>query len=118
MNWERSSITCLSLIALGGALWWGLRSMDPLLARRNPIDEYDVLVAANRHKSHGGLVFIPTLVKALGGSGAKAAILKAADDGLLELRPESGMNRLSPQERAMCIPGPQGTVLSWARITG
>jgi hypothetical protein len=41
----------------------------------------------------------------------------AAMDGLLELRPEGGIHRLSDEELAACPEGPHGTRLSWARRT-
>jgi len=48
---------------------------------------------------------------------AREALLTAAHSSLLELRPEGGINRLSPEELSLCPPGPQGTRLSWARRT-
>ena len=69
----------------------------------------------------GGLVFVPTLYAALLSEGmsevqARAAILKADSRGEIQLRPEGGINRLTPRERDLSIPGPQGTILSWASI--
>jgi len=66
-----------------------------------------------------GLSFVPAIVARLktelDSSRVTAALLKAAQDGLLELRPEGGIQRLSPEELQVCPPGPQGTRLSWAR---
>ena len=45
-----------------------------------------------------------------------AAILVAYDAGLLELRPEGGLDRLSASELAAALPGPQGSRLAWVRI--
>lgn len=71
------------------------------------------------HDTQMGLSFVPRVIELLrprlGDEGAKAALLEAAARGLLELRPEGGMNRLSVEELASCLPGPQGTRLSWAR---
>ena len=68
-----------------------------------------------------GLSFVPTVVAQLRpelDTRAAAAMLVAAEgQGLLELRPEGGINRLSEEELSMCPPGPQGTRLSWARRT-
>jgi hypothetical protein len=68
-----------------------------------------------------GLSFVPSIVLRLRPSfssdAAREALLKAAHSGLLELRPEGGINRLSPEELSLCPPGPQGTRLSWARRT-
>jgi hypothetical protein len=66
-----------------------------------------------------GLSFVPKVMEllapALAPEAAKKALLEAASRGLLELRPEGGLDRLSDDERAACPKGPQGTLLSWAR---
>ncbi len=66
-----------------------------------------------------GLSFVPAIVAKLhadlDAERVTAALLEAAQDGLLELRPEGGIGRLSPKELSLCPPGPQGTRLSWAR---
>lgn len=71
------------------------------------------------HDAGLGLSFVPRVVQLLGrelGVGtAKSALVEAASRGLLELRPEGGMARLSRAELELCPPGPQGTWLSWAR---
>ena len=68
-----------------------------------------------------GLSFVPAIVAQLRAElspeVAGAVLVDAASDGLLELRPEGGINRLSEAELAVCPPGPQGTRLSWARRT-
>jgi hypothetical protein len=91
-------------------------SMAPRITR---LGASDVLAAARRHEQAGGLVFVPTLVRALGGASAREAVHEALRDaarrGLLELQPESGLGRLSEDDLALCIPGPQGSHLSWAR---
>jgi hypothetical protein len=67
-----------------------------------------------------GLAFVPAVVRSLskGASIADAlqALREAAQRGLIELRPESGLGRLSSDERLLCVPGPEGTLLSWARL--
>jgi hypothetical protein len=79
----------------------------------------DVLEQASRHKLASGLVFVPAIVRAFGGQAARDAVHEAlraaARKGLLELRPESGLGRLSEDDVALCLPGPQGSHLSWAR---
>jgi hypothetical protein len=73
--------------------------------------------AANDARS--GLSFVPDVVKrldpVLDAASARRALLAAASSGLLELRPEGGLHRLSEADLALCPPGPQGTRLSWAR---
>ena len=68
-----------------------------------------------------GLSFVPAIVARLrpdlDPETAQAQLLAAANSGLLELRPEGGINRLSAEELSLCPPGPQGTRLSWARRT-
>jgi len=89
------------------------------LSPRPRMQTADVLVEARKHALAGGLVFVPALVRALGGNSARAAVhdalRDAANRGLVELRPESGLGRLSEEDLAFCIPGPQGSHLSWAR---
>jgi hypothetical protein len=67
-----------------------------------------------------GMAFVPRVIELLGLEGlsidvAKAAILEAASREAIELRPEGGLNRLSTAELLLCLPGPQGTQLSWAK---
>jgi hypothetical protein len=66
-----------------------------------------------------GLSFVPAIVARLkaelDSARVTAALLEAARNGLLELRPEGGIQRLSREELLVCPPGPQGTRLSWAR---
>lgn len=66
-----------------------------------------------------GLSFVPAIVARLktelDSARVTAGLLEAARHGLLELRPEGGIQRLSPEELLLCPPGPQGTRLSWAR---
>jgi hypothetical protein len=67
-----------------------------------------------------GLAFVPAVVRKLRTGGyepaaALRALLDAAGASLIELRPESGLSRLGPEDLALCPPGPEGTRLSWAR---
>lgn len=68
-----------------------------------------------------GLSFVPAIIARLrpdwDSETAQIELLSAANHGLLELRPEGGINRLSAHELSLCPPGPQGTRLSWARRT-
>jgi hypothetical protein len=65
------------------------------------------------------LVRIPELARRLEGKLARQALheaLFAAErDHRLELRPESGVQLLSPEDAALCPRGPSGAVLSYAR---
>ncbi|MFO0618651.1 MAG: hypothetical protein U0414_39025 [Polyangiaceae bacterium] len=66
-----------------------------------------------------GLAFVPRVVDALAPmrlAAAHAALLEAEREGRVELRPEGGLARLSAAERDACVPGPAGSVLSWARL--
>ncbi|HEX4339023.1 MAG TPA: hypothetical protein VH062_24115 [Polyangiaceae bacterium] len=68
-----------------------------------------------------GLSFIPRVVDhlrpELGAATVQRVLLEAAGRGIVELRPEGGLNRLTADELELCLPGPQGTRLSWARRT-
>lgn len=79
----------------------------------------DIAQLVEQHRDASGLTFVPTLVRALGGEGARDAVhaelLRGARSGIFELRPESGLGRLSAEDLDLCIPGPQGSRLSWVR---
>lgn len=66
-----------------------------------------------------GLAFIPRIFDLLrpefDDAAVRVALIDAAMGGLIELRPEGGMNRLSQHELDLCLPGPQGARLSWVR---
>jgi hypothetical protein len=86
--------------------------LSPELAR--------VLRAVDKARDVGiGLSFVPKVAALLAPdldvAAAKKTLLEAASRGLLELRPEGGLGRLSDAEREACPEGPQGTRLSWAR---
>lgn len=82
----------------------------------------DVKAELARHvRPAVGLSFVPDAVKALASHGVEkvhAALLDAARAGEIELRPESGLNRISSDDLALAPPGPHGTRLTWARIVG
>jgi hypothetical protein len=66
---------------------------------------------------HGGLAPVPMLVRSLHASTAAvhAALLEGHARGWFELQPESSMGRLGAEDLALCLPGPEGTHLSWVR---
>jgi hypothetical protein len=64
-----------------------------------------------------GLAFVPAVVRELGGPSVAHPVLEQlARDERIELRPESGLARLNAEDLAACVPGPQRTRLSWARL--
>jgi hypothetical protein len=74
-----------------------------------------VVDAVRRHSSPTtGLAPVPTIARALGRD-VKGALLAAAAAGLVELRPESGVGLLAPDDAELCPRGPDGWPLSWAR---
>lgn len=80
---------------------------------------HDVASLVDAHREGSGLTSVPKLVRLLGGLSARdalhAELLRGARAGRLELRPESGMGRLSAEDASFCISGPQGSRLSWVR---
>jgi hypothetical protein len=106
-----------SALAKGGG-----RNVSPSEKPRIPAVVSRLLSAVEATRdAQTGLSFVPAVVASLradwGPDATNAALLDAANRGLLELRPEGGINRLSAEELALCPPGPQGTRLSWARRT-
>lgn len=67
-----------------------------------------------------GLSFVPDVVRrllpAMSAAVAREVLLLAASRELVELRPEGGLGRLSPEDLELCPPGPARTRLSWARL--
>lgn len=88
--------------------------------RSKPVSQSRVLAAVRKLIDPKlGLAFVPGVLDSLGGGvAARAALSRAAEAGQIELRPEGGMGRLSADELARSLPGPQGTRLSWARVVG
>lgn len=78
-----------------------------------------LLKLVDEHREASGLTSVPKLVRLLGGSLSRpevhAELIRLTRAGRMELRPESGMGRLSTEDLALCIPGPQGSKLSWVR---
>ena len=72
--------------------------------------------------SPGGLVRVPDVIRALDGTHPPATLLAElealAREGWLELRPEAGIGRMSPEDRAACPKALDGTPLSYARLLG
>ncbi|MBL8606762.1 MAG: hypothetical protein JNL38_05555 [Myxococcales bacterium] len=103
-----------------------LGALGPFVARRaepSRAGGVDALLGAiDAARDATGLSFVPAVVRSLGGPPAAArvhaALLEAAKAQRVELRPESGMGRLSPEDLALCLPGPQGSLLSWVRKRG
>jgi hypothetical protein len=87
--------------------------------RSAPETSADVTALIDANRESSGLTSVPKLVRLLGGAKVRAAVhaelLREARAGRVELRPESGMGRLSADDAALCIPGPQGSHLSWVR---
>jgi hypothetical protein len=80
-----------------------------------------VMQAAEQLVMEGlGLVYVPELVHALGHEIVRDdvhhALRDAASRGELELRPESGLDRLSAEDRAACLVGPSGQLVSYVRM--
>jgi hypothetical protein len=67
-----------------------------------------------------GLSFVPDIVRrlspAMPAAVAQEMLLLAARRELVELRPEGGLGRLTPEDLELCPPGPARTWLSWARL--
>jgi hypothetical protein len=67
-----------------------------------------------------GLSFVPDNVRRLlparTAAVAREMLLLAASRELVELRPEGGLGRLTPEDLELCPPGPARTRLSWARL--
>lgn len=79
-----------------------------------PVSLNPVVAAVERRLDSCGLAFAPDVVRDLGELGQQL-LLAAARDGLVELRPESGLGRLSDLEVAACPKMSDGTPLSWVR---
>ena len=91
-------------------------------ANAHPADLAPVLAAVDAaHDPSMGLSFVPHVVtrltRVMDPRAAALALLSGATRGMLELRPEGGLHRLSEAELALCPEGPQGTRLSWVRRT-
>lgn len=85
---------------------------------KGPSDERALATIRRIGKRGHGLAFLPDVVREMGGSAlAHPVLLRLAREERIELRPESGLNRLTPIQRALCPSGPQGSLLSWARTT-
>ncbi|MCL2723635.1 MAG: hypothetical protein FWD69_04275 [Polyangiaceae bacterium] len=96
--------------------------LDPAMASASSVGDismHRVRACVDEHRESSGLTWVPKLVRALGGLAARdrvhAQLFRGARAGELELRPESGMGRLSEEDAALCPSGPQGSRLSWVR---
>jgi hypothetical protein len=94
-------------------------SASPIATKPSRAALEDVASFVDEHREPSGLTSVPKLVRLLGGAAARdalhAELLRGARAGRFELRPESGMGRLSVEDASFCIPGPQGSRLSWVR---
>jgi len=82
------------------------------------LDPIAVALTAQQKAERSGITFIPQWARELGLTPAQchAALERAADAGVIELRPESGLGRLSRDDFEFCLPGPRGSKLSWMRV--
>jgi hypothetical protein len=66
------------------------------------------------------IVFVPTLIAALGADISADTVgrvlLDAHQAGLVELRPDSGLQLLTPAQASLCPKGPTGAPLSYVRL--
>lgn len=82
-----------------------------------PSDARALATVRRSAKRRGGLAFVPDVVREMGGKAiAHPVLLRLAREERIELYPESGP-RLTRIQRDLCPPGPQGSLLSWARST-
>jgi len=88
--------------------------MPPRAKPEEPFEYLDRIIRRHSKGSVGGLAFIPDVAKSFG-PGWEFMLRKGAEEGRFELRPESGLSRLSKDEMRLCIPGPSRTLLSWVR---
>lgn len=69
---------------------------------------------------HTGLARVPEVVRSVLGSmtvnAARQALLQLDTDGVIELRPESGIGLLCEEDAALCPRGARDVVLSFARL--
>jgi hypothetical protein len=89
-------------------------------------NESDWLTDLVRSKQDSiGLAFVPDVVRAMMAPPYSLSKTRAwkllevyTEEGELELRPEGGLGRLSKADRELCLPGPQGSILSQVRVVG
>lgn len=94
------------------AMWEGFAKTSPAAVER-------AALALIRRNANGrtGLAFVPAIVRDLGGPAVAHPVLEQLSrDGKIELRPESGLGRITAEDLALCVPGPQRSRLSWARV--
>jgi len=98
------------------------RRLLPLPPRAAAADVTEHVLASvvERADSRTGLASVPHVLRALSArvplGVARDALLSLARAGRIELRPESGVELLAPELRALCLPGPRGSLLSYARV--
>lgn len=122
---DRASMHGLIVAALLDAYATGFQNgvdAEPAEQDVPELSPEDVAAVARRVADRGSqLAFVPAVVRPLLDAGhdlgAITEALLAADHArLLELRPESGVGLLKPDDAKLCPRGMRGVVLSWLRV--
>lgn len=92
------------------------------LTKRTPAEDIHEAVGSGRHAGSIGLHFVPHIVDEMMARGhtreeAHAALKDLQRKDAVELRPESGMGRLTEHEWHNSPPGPDNTRSSWLRVS-
>lgn len=99
-------------------------SPGPATKRGGPAADDAALLQACREAARrmdlGGLFDVPAAVRSSGVPVERAheSLIRLHRAGKIELRPYSGLKGLTPEERKLSPPGPQGSVLSVGRLIG
>jgi hypothetical protein len=88
--------------------------------KRSKREESDLIKIIKKNEENFGLSFVPKVILDVVKAGitvdsAKRLLTEASGRGEIELRPESGMGRLSKEEIDLCVKTDCG-ILSWIRI--
>jgi len=103
-----------------------VNNIEDLLQTSDVPDEVkpiDILAIISDNKNEIGLTFVPKVINEIKNKNPELSIQNIWEmfkslqrEQIIELRPESGLNRLSKEELAMCPPGPDNSRSSWTRI--
>jgi hypothetical protein len=110
-----SRVDVASLLTTANARLAPSRSSEPVAVA-------DRVLEGVRRAAHPttGLASVPEVIRdlqpGLAPERARDELVALARAGKLELRPEAGVELLDAERRALCPPGPRGSVLSYARI--